>query len=97
MLNFLICEINGKQIKVLPNKPFEVTSKNGEDVLAKTLIIVEGDKVKLGKPYLKDQLKFKILEQKRGKKLRIFKYHAKANYRRARGFRPKISKVVLEG
>lgn len=95
MFDFAICEIAGKQIKVLPNKPFEVTLKNGEDILAKLLLIAEGGKIKLGKPYLKEQLKFKVVEQKRGEKIRVFKYHAKANYRKVRGFRSKLTKIVL--
>lgn len=95
MFDFAICEIAGKQIRVLPNKPFEVTLKNGEDILAKLLLISEGGKIKLGKPYLKEQLKFKVAEQKRGEKIRVFKYHAKANYRKAKGFRSKLTKLVL--
>lgn len=95
MFDFAICEIAGKQYKVLPNKPFEVTLKNGEDIVSKTLLLMEGGKLKVGKPYLKDQLNFKVLEQKLGKKVKVFKYHAKANYRKARGFRSKLTRLVL--
>jgi len=96
MLDYAICEIAGKQYKAVPNKPLEVTLRDGEGVLAKTLLIVEDGKVKLGKPYLKEQLRFKVVEQKLGRKIRVFKYHAKANYRKTRGFRSKLTRIVLD-
>lgn len=96
MLNYAVCEIGGKQYKLVPGKPVELTLKNGELNSVKTLFLVEDGKVKLGKPYLKENTKLKILEQVKGEKIRISKFHAKANYRRVRGFRSKITKVVLE-
>lgn len=95
MFDWAICEIAGKQIKVLPGKPFEVTLKKGEEALAKILLIAGGGKIKLGKPYLKEELKFKVVEKKQGEKIRVFKYHAKANYRKVKGFRSKLTKLVL--
>ena len=95
MFDFAVCEIAGKQYKVFPNKSFEVVLKRGEAGLAKILLIVESGKVNLGKPYLKEQLEMKVVEQKRGKKVRVFKYHAKANYRKTTGHRSILSKVVL--
>lgn len=62
----------------------------------KVLLLSEGGKVKIGKPYLKETLTVKAVEQLKGRKIRVFKYHAKANYRRARGYRSKLTKVVLD-
>lgn len=94
-MKYTIIEIAGKQYRVEPGKPFEVTMQ--EEVLeAKVLMIADNGKVSIGKPYLKDVVKLKILEQKKGKKIRVAKFHAKANYRRVRGFRPQISRVVCE-
>mgnify|MGYP001572747124 CR=1 FL=1 len=94
MAKYTILEIAGKQFKAEPGKPFEVTIQ-GEALEAKILMIVD-DKVVIGKPYLKETVKLKILEQKKGKKIRVAKFHAKANYRKVRGFRPQISRVVME-
>lgn len=94
MFDFAICEIGGKQYKVYPNKPFEVTLRNVEDFEAKTLLVLENGKLELGKPYLKEQLSFKVVEPKLGRKVRVFKYHAKANYRKTKGFRAKLTKIV---
>lgn len=94
-MKYTVIEIAGKQFRAEPNKPFEITLQ--EDALvAQVLMTVDEDKVNIGKPYLKTGVKLKVLEQKKGKKIRVAKFHAKANYRRVRGFRPQISKVVLE-
>ncbi len=94
MFDFAICEIGGKQIKVLPDKPFEVSLQNGENPLVKILLMVEGGKVKLGKPYLKEDIKFKVIDQIKGKKVRVFKYHAKANFRKLKGYRSQLTRIV---
>ena len=94
-MKYTIIEIAGKQYRVEPGKPFEITMQE-EVMQAKVLMDVDGKKVSIGKPYLKALVKLKVLEQKKGKKIRVAKFHAKANYRRVRGFRPQISKVVLE-
>lgn len=100
-MKYSILEIAGKQFKAEPGKPFEITIQGdaleADGLAAKVLMTVDEEKVNLGKPYLKETAKLKVLEQKMGQKIRVAKFHAKANYRRVRGFRPQISKVVLEG
>lgn len=96
MLKYAICEISGKQYRLIPGQPLEV-ELNGE--VGKTfdvpvLVLAEDGKIKIGKPYLKDKLKLKVLETFKGKKIRVSKYHAKANYRRVKGYRASLSKVV---
>lgn len=97
MLNYAICEIGGKQYKVLPNLPFRVDyrGKVSKDTQAHVLLLVEDGKLQLGKPYLKEKLTLKFLESALGKKIRVSKFHAKANYRRTTGIRPKFTTLVL--
>lgn len=95
-MRYTIIEIAGKQFRVEPGKPFVITLQE-ENPVAKILMEVDESKVSIGKPYLNGSAKLKVLEQKKGKKIRVAKFHAKANYRKVRGFRPQISKVVLEG
>ena len=94
-MKYKVVEIAGKQYRAEPGKPFEITLQ-GDALEAKVLMEVDENKIQIGKPYLKNSVKLKTLEQKKGEKIRVAKFHAKANYRRVRGFRPKISKVVLE-
>ena len=95
MIKYAVLEISGKQYKALPKIPFEVDLQ-GESVDAKILMIADGEKIKIGKPYLEDKIKIKKLDDLKKKKIRVAKYHPKSNYRRVVGFRRKVTKVVLE-
>lgn len=96
MLNYAICEVSGKQYKVIPNKAFEVSlQKDSGDIEANILFISEDNNVKIGNPYLKEKLTLKRLEDIKGAKIRVSKFHAKANFRKTIGFRPKFTKVIL--
>lgn len=94
MIDYAILQIAGKQYKFVPGKPMEIVW-NDDKIEAKTLMVVEDGKPKLGKPHIDLDLKLKVLENLKGEKIRVAKYHPKANYRRVRGSRSKIAKVVL--
>lgn len=97
MISYAVCEIAGKQYRVIPNQPFAV------DYLGETLkkldvavlLLSQEGKVKVGSPYLKEKLSLDIMEHVRGEKIRVSKFHAKANYRRSTGHKSKLTKVVL--
>lgn len=97
MLNYAVLEISGKQYLVYPNMPLNVDFL-GEDkkkIEVDVLFSSEDGKIKLGNPYLKEKLSLDILENIRGEKIRVAKFHAKANYRKVRGHRSKLTKVIL--
>lgn len=97
MLNYAICEISGKQYKVIPGQTLAVDyqgeGKKGVEVAV--LLLSEGGRIKIGNPYLKEKLTLGIVENTRGKKIRVSKFHAKANYRRVIGSRSKLTKLIL--
>lgn len=97
MLSYAVCEISGKQYKVLPNIPFEVDLQEGDEktIDAKVLLLSEDGKIKVGTPYLKETLKLDRLGDTRGEKIRVAKFHAKANFRKVAGSKAKLTKVVL--
>ena len=97
MLNYAICEISGKQYKVISGQALEIGLQKGsdQDIKVNVLLLSEDGKLKIGSPYLKEGLTLKRIANIRGKKLRVSKFHAKANYRRTTGYRSKITKVVL--
>ncbi len=96
MLNYAICEISGKQYKVIPNKAFEVSrlEGDGKNIKVKVLLLSEDGKVEIGKPYLKEELVLERVEDIKGPKIRVSKFHAKANFRKTTGYRSKLTKVV---
>lgn len=98
MLNYAICEILGKQYKVIPGKSFKVDylGEDPKEIEAKVLLISEDGNVKIGKPYLDETLKLSWVENIKADKIRVAKFHAKANYRRVRGHRAKLTKVVFD-
>ena len=97
MLQYAICEIKGKQYKVIPNKAFEVDffEESGKDIETNVLLLSEDGKIKVGNPYLKEKLTLKRVENTKGKKIRVSKFHAKANYRKTIGARAKLTRVIL--
>ena len=96
MFNFAICEISGKQYKLIPNEPFLVDFLGEEEkkIEALVLLLSEGGKVKIGTPFLKEKLTLEVLETVKASKIRVAKFHAKANYRKVSGMRPKKTKVL---
>ena len=95
MLNYAVCEISGKQYKVVPNKIFEVSlQKEGGTIEAAVLLLSEDGKLQIGTPYLKEKITLKRVEDSKGTKIKVSKFHAKANYRKTIGYRSKITKLV---
>lgn len=96
-MQYAVCEINGKQYKVEPNKPFEVDLIAGaKDVDAEMLLFVDSGKLSLGKPFLKEKLKLKVLTGYKKNKIRVAKFHAKANYRKVTGSRRQVTQLVYK-
>lgn len=96
MFDYAVCEISGKQYKILPNQPIEVDwlGEESKKIDVSVLLLSEGNKLKVGNPFLKEKLSLEVLEATRGKKIRVAKFHAKANYRKVTGFRSKKTKLV---
>lgn len=98
MLKYAVVEIKGRQYKVAPDEVL-LTNLVGDDSTFecdKVLLMKVDDKLSLGNPYLKEKLKFDVLETVKGTKIRVAKHKPKANYRRVTGSRDSYSKVKLQ-
>ena len=97
MLTYAICEINGKQIKVMPNQPIEVDflGDGQKKIEAQVLLLSEEGKLSIGTPYLREKLTLDFLDNIKGDKIRVAKFHAKANYRKVIGHRAKKTRLIL--
>ncbi len=96
MIKYLICEIAGKQYKVVPNRPFKVAFLgDNKQIEAKVLVKADDKNISFGNPYLKEPVKLSITSSGKLKKIRVGKFHAKANYRRVRGHKLLGSTVML--
>jgi len=97
---YAIIETGGKQIKVEKGQEIYIEKLNGEadDVITfDKVLLVGGDDVKVGVPFVEGAtVKAKVLKQGRAKKIIVFKYKAKKNYRRKQGRRQPYTKLLIE-
>lgn len=91
---YAVCSIGGKQYKVMPGISFLVDRQDQKKIDADILLLADEKGIKLGEPYLKEKISLQVQEDIAVSKIRVAKFHAKANYRRQTGLRPKYSKVV---
>ena len=98
---FAIIEVGGKQYKVLPNQTIEVEKINknpGDELkLDRVLLISDENNVSIGAPYIKDAVVHaRVINQTRGKKKIVFRYHSKTRYRKHKGHRQNYTEVKVE-
>ncbi len=98
---YAIIETGGKQYRVEEGSildvellPSEAGSQVGFD---RVLAVKKDDKLQVGRPYLEGALvQGKVLDHGKGKKIIVFKFKAKKNYRRKQGHRQPYTRVVIE-
>ncbi|MBI2356898.1 50S ribosomal protein L21 [Candidatus Dojkabacteria bacterium] len=98
---YAIVDINGTQARLSEGDMVEGKKLAGEKgdkyVSEKVLLIADGENVEIGKPYIDGaSVEFVIDSQKKGKKIDIFKYKAKARYRRSYGSRPLVTRLEVK-
>lgn len=100
-MKFAVIKTQGQQFKVKEGDEIEVDKldlgEGKEIIFDQVLLLVEGEKVKIGRPTLSGVVvQGKVLAQTKGKKIRVATFKAKSRYRRVKGFRPQITKVRIE-
>ena len=98
---YAIVESGGKQYRVSQGDVVrleKLTAQEGEVVeLDKVLLVSDGNGVKVGNPYVEGaRVTVKVQGHGRGKKVIVFKYKPKKNYRRKHGHRQPYTEVVVE-
>lgn len=97
---YAIIESCGKQYKVAEGDVvfFEkLDAEEGKKVTFDKIILVsEEGKVQVGNPYVKGvKVEGKVVSHGKGKKILVYKYKAKKNYRRTQGHRQPYTKVEI--
>ncbi len=99
---YMIVELNNKQYKLEAGKPALIdrldAEENSEIEIKKVLLLAnEKNEVKIGKPYIKGlTFKARVLGNTKGKKIRVFKYKKRKDYRRTIGSRPTYTRILVE-
>lgn len=97
---YAIIETGGKQYRVEEGKSVRVeklpAEKGEEVVFDRVLLYSDGRETEVGSPYLdRCRVKGKVTAQGRGRKIVVFKYKAKKNYRRKQGHRQPFTEVLV--
>ena len=98
---YAIIESCGKQYKVSEGDVvyFEkLDTEEGKKVTFDNVVLVSDDKnVKIGTPYVKGcKVEGTVVANSKGKKIIVYKYKAKKNYRRTQGHRQPYTKVEIK-
>ncbi|MAG13767.1 MAG: 50S ribosomal protein L21 [Spirochaetales bacterium] len=98
---YALVEIKGKQYKAEKGgvlKIDRITQVKGETIDFDTVLLVRGDdSVKVGTPYVDGaSVKAVVEDHGRDKKVVVFKYKRRKNYRRKRGHRQHYTLVKVE-
>ncbi len=97
---YAVIETGGKQYRVQEGDVISVEKLGlevGEVVkFDKVLLLSDGTDVKVGTPYLGAAVTGSVVEYGKGKKVVVFKYKAKKDYRKKRGHRQPYTLVKIE-
>jgi large subunit ribosomal protein L21 len=103
---YAVVETGGKQYKVSEGDMISVekikASEGDKVVLDKVLLYSDGNELKVGAPYVDGaKVEADVVENGKGKKIVIFKFKAKKDYRKKQGHRQpytmlKVSSIALD-
>lgn len=98
---YAVVETGGKQYRVSEGDTIfveKLEGENGETIkLDKVLLVSNSGDIKVGGPYLEgSSIEASIEKQGKSKKIIIFKYKAKKDYRKKQGHRQPYTKLKIE-
>jgi large subunit ribosomal protein L21 len=97
---YAVVRVGGKQERVEPGDVIEVEfmkADPGDTVELDPIVVFDDDgKAHVGKGLSKARVKAKLLGDKKGDKVRVFKYRSKTGYRRQAGHRQLFTLLEIE-
>jgi len=98
MAKYAVVRIGGKQYKVEEGKEILVDKLiEPKKLEPEVLLFVDGEKVKVGKPTLKDvKISLKVVTKlEKGEKVDVYKFKAKSRYKKHIGFRAQYTRLLI--
>ena len=97
---YAVIKSGGKQYKVAKEDRIKVEkldAEQGKSIgISDVLMVVDGDKVRVGSPYLKGaEVKARVEAHGRGTKIEVVKFHRRKNYRRKIGHRQDYTELAI--
>lgn len=98
--DFTVIQTGGKQYKVSVGQKLRVekllAEAGGAVVFDRVLLRAKGDDVTIGMPYIAGaKVEGKVLQQAKEDTKIVFKYHAKARYKKKKGHRQPFTEVEI--
>ena len=95
---YAVIRILGRQYKVIEGQELLIDKMNDLKLVPEVLMVVDGDRVEIGKPIVKGaKVGLKIVsEVEKGEKIEVYHFKAKSRYRKHTGFRPQHTRVLVE-
>jgi large subunit ribosomal protein L21 len=98
---YAVVETGGRQMRVMEGETVRVErleAQPGDEVTLDRVLLVSADgDVKIGTPVLEGaKVRARVLRQGQGRKIRVFKFRAKAHYRRRQGHRQDFTELRIE-
>ncbi len=100
MNNLAVIKTGGKQYLVSAGQEIKIEKipgKVGDKVyFDQVLLVNQQEGLKIGQPLVKNiKVEGEIVNQLKGKKIKVFKYKAKSRYRRQKGHRQQLTLVKI--
>ena len=98
---YAVIETGGRQYRVQEKDVLIVEKlpvEAGQTVtIDKVLALSDGERIKIGAPFVTGaRVMLRAVRHGRGRKVIVFKYKAKKNYRRKKGHRQPFTQVIVE-
>ncbi len=97
---YAILETGGKQIKVAVGDTIYVEKldvNENETYTFDKVLLISDDKLTVGNPYIEGAtVKATVVKQGKSKKIIVFKYKAKSNYKRKYGHRQPYTSLTID-
>ncbi|MCD5415040.1 MAG: 50S ribosomal protein L21 [Clostridiales bacterium] len=98
---YAVIETGGKQYRVQEGDVLNVERMHVQTdemiTIDKVLLVSKDDEVNVGTPFVEGaKVEAKVLEQGKAKKIIVFKYKPKKDYRKKQGHRQPFTKIQIE-
>ncbi|MBA4541383.1 MULTISPECIES: 50S ribosomal protein L21 [Thermoactinomyces] len=98
---YAIIQTGGKQYRVEKDSVLFIEKLNAQEgdtvTFDQVLLVNKDDETKVGAPVVEGaKVIGKVVKHGKGKKITVFKYKPKKNYKRKKGHRQPFTKVVIE-
>ncbi len=99
-MSYAIIEAGGTQLRVEPGRFYDINrltaNEDGSYVIDKVLLINNNDEITVGQPFIEGAtVEGTIVEQRRGRKIIVYKMRPKKKTRKKRGHRQELSRLMI--